>query len=84
MGAGKVWTGDLQTPCGSAGEARFILKRLVRRSFTPHPVPETRAADGAWANVTAGHRRCDRAAASGMEWAILSCALRQEILRRSK
>jgi hypothetical protein len=30
------------------------LQRLVRRSRTPRPVPDTRAADGAWANRKQG------------------------------
>jgi hypothetical protein len=47
QGAEKVWTGDLQTPCGSAGEARpFKLQRLVRRSLTPRPVPDMRPGGG--------------------------------------
>jgi hypothetical protein len=46
MGAEKVWTGDLQTPCGSAGEAHLLLQRLVRRSLTPRPVPGIRPGGG--------------------------------------
>jgi hypothetical protein len=38
--AEKVWNGDLQTPCGSAGEARVTSAAPTRRSLTPRPVPD--------------------------------------------
>jgi hypothetical protein len=39
MGAEKVWTGDLQTPCGSAGEARLLLQR---QAGAPSPLVPSR------------------------------------------
>jgi hypothetical protein len=38
--AEKAWNGDLQTPCGSAGEARLYNAAPSRRSLTPRPVPD--------------------------------------------
>ena len=46
MGAEKAWTGDLQTPCGSAGEARLYIAAPSRRSLTPRPVPDRRPGGG--------------------------------------
>jgi len=44
--AEKVWNGDLQTPCGSAGEARLYNAAPSRRSLTPRPVPGPRPGGG--------------------------------------
>jgi hypothetical protein len=55
--AEKAWNGDLQTPCGSAGEARLCIAAPSRRSLTPHPVPDTRANNGAWAPLTPYQQR---------------------------
>jgi hypothetical protein len=35
MGAAKVWNGDLQTPCGSAGEAHLYIEASC--PALPHP-----------------------------------------------
>ena len=44
--AEKAWNGDLQTPCGSAGEARVFNAAPTRRSLTPRPVPDRRPGGG--------------------------------------
>jgi hypothetical protein len=44
MGAEKAWNGDLQTPCGSAGEAR--LYNASARPALPHPSPRPRHMSG--------------------------------------
>jgi hypothetical protein len=50
MGAEKAWNGDLQTPCGSAGEARLYIASA--KPALPHPSfrpgLNVRAADEAW------------------------------------
>jgi hypothetical protein len=61
MGAAKVWNGDLQTPCGSAGEARVLSAAPSRRSCDPSSRPGrfVRAADQAWANSQFGVGRSE-------------------------
>jgi hypothetical protein len=40
MGVEKVWTGDLQTPCGSAGEAHLYIAASCPALPHPSPRPE--------------------------------------------
>jgi hypothetical protein len=63
--AEKVWNGDLQTPCGSAGEARLLLPAPTRRSLPPSSRP----------GRTSG-RRTTRGAAAARADRVLQAAVR--------